>query len=631
MVSYECRTCGGTMQVISKGMGKCMWCNRVDSMPTIDSEKFNRAERLRREQQSFDEAADLYRQIIADNPDEEEAYWGLVLCKFGIEYVEDVDKKMIPTCHRTIETSILDDTDYILACQKASDEKRHHYEEQAGIIQKIQSEILDIVSREKLYDVFISYKSKDTSGNPTLESFAGSKIYNKLDKMGYRTFFAEETLETGKAYEPQIYAALKTSKIMILVGNRKENLESRWVKNEWRRYKHMMEAGERKLIIPVCIDMDPYELPMEIKNTQAVVWKDPEAMSKLITAVEDFIDEKPVTPGNIGYEDINEVIKKRDADKISKKMANARGYLENRSLDECKDLLDDIIKDDPDNAEAYWMRLCVKLEKSYNVNSITEAEGTITTEPDYKMALHYADSEQKRKYEKIERYLSKKFAYKSSVRKRYNICTRFTDEAGQAIMQKKADTEKKLAELNSYNRKADVNTVGLFLGMIIIGVILFAMGTLMAALNEGAVVFLIAMLYIALAPMISYMMAIKSEGGELSGGRVFLGIVLFPVTLIICISRIIRSASRLNARKKIMGVYYGLYGELCLLLDNNAKKAIDEGNKLYSEYACKEPSDIELKPDNTLLSLETAYSQYRSSVYNEAVIAEYEKNNGITH
>ena len=311
MVSYKCRSCGGDMKVISKGMGECIFCTGIDSMPTIDSEKFNRAEKLRREQQYFDEAADLYRQIIAENPDEEEAYWGLVLCKFGIEYVRDIDEELKPTCHRTMETSILDDIDYKIACEKADDEKRRHYQKQAKKIQKIQSNILEIVAHQKPYDIFISFKSKDENGNSTIDCNEARKIYYKLKEQNYTVFFSEETLESGKEYEPQIYAALKTAKVMILIGSKEEYFEATWVKNEWKRFKRMIEKGEKKIIIPICIDMDPYNLPMDLKMYQAINWRDSEAMLTLNTAVENIVDKK----NDVSAINIDEAYKRYEQEK----------------------------------------------------------------------------------------------------------------------------------------------------------------------------------------------------------------------------------------------------------------------------------------------------------------------------
>ena len=57
-----------------------------------DNEKkmtlFARANRLRFNNE-FDKASGVYESIIAEFPEEAEAYWGLVLCKYGIEYVDD--------------------------------------------------------------------------------------------------------------------------------------------------------------------------------------------------------------------------------------------------------------------------------------------------------------------------------------------------------------------------------------------------------------------------------------------------------------------------------------------------------------------------------------------------------------
>ena len=55
--------------------------------PTIRS-LFNRANTLRIKSE-FDKAEKLYEKILQVKSDEAEAYWGLILCKYGIEYVED--------------------------------------------------------------------------------------------------------------------------------------------------------------------------------------------------------------------------------------------------------------------------------------------------------------------------------------------------------------------------------------------------------------------------------------------------------------------------------------------------------------------------------------------------------------
>ena len=50
---------------------------------------------------------------MADFRQEAEAYWGLVLCKYGIEYVDDpATGKKVPTCHRSSFESIMEDPNF---------------------------------------------------------------------------------------------------------------------------------------------------------------------------------------------------------------------------------------------------------------------------------------------------------------------------------------------------------------------------------------------------------------------------------------------------------------------------------------------------------------------------------------
>ena len=52
-MNYTCRNCGGDLEPMGKGMGKCSYCKAINSMPNIVSEKIARAERLRREMLNF--------------------------------------------------------------------------------------------------------------------------------------------------------------------------------------------------------------------------------------------------------------------------------------------------------------------------------------------------------------------------------------------------------------------------------------------------------------------------------------------------------------------------------------------------------------------------------------------------
>ena len=112
MAIIKCKMCGGDLE-ITEGVtvAECEYCGTKQTVPNVDSEKkltlFSRANRLRLAGE-FDKAAGVYESIVAEFPEEAEAYWGLVLCKYGIEYVDDpTTGKKVPTCHRSSFNSIL--------------------------------------------------------------------------------------------------------------------------------------------------------------------------------------------------------------------------------------------------------------------------------------------------------------------------------------------------------------------------------------------------------------------------------------------------------------------------------------------------------------------------------------------
>ena len=110
MITFKCKMCGGDLHPEENATTcECEYCGSVQTIPTADNEKkgnlFNRANRLRMAAE-YDKAAAVYASITAEFPEEAEAYWGLCLCKYGIEYVEDpATAKKIPTMRVMPEAS----------------------------------------------------------------------------------------------------------------------------------------------------------------------------------------------------------------------------------------------------------------------------------------------------------------------------------------------------------------------------------------------------------------------------------------------------------------------------------------------------------------------------------------------
>ena len=272
----RCKMCGGDLALTENStIATCEFCGTVQTVPSQDNEKklalFVRANRLRAACE-FDKAAGIYESIVADFPEEAESYWGLVLCKYGIEYVDDpATGKKIPTCHRSSFDSIMDDPNFEQTLENADVVSRKVYREEAKQIEEIRKGIIEVSNKEEPYDIFICYKETAENGDRTLDSVLAQDLYTALTDKGYRVFFSRITLEDklGQAYEPYIFAALNSAKVMLAVGTDYEYYNAVWVKNEWSRFLKLMEKDKEKHLIPCYKGIDAYDMPKEFAHLQA--------------------------------------------------------------------------------------------------------------------------------------------------------------------------------------------------------------------------------------------------------------------------------------------------------------------------------------------------------------------------
>lgn len=300
MSILKCKICGGDIEITAnENIGTCQYCGTTITLPRLDSDKksrlFNRAHQYRLNCE-FDQAFDAYQAITLEDETEAEAYWGMLLSEYGVEYVEDPKTgKRIPTCHRTNYNSVLNSTNYQLACQYAEAEIKFMYQDEAKVLDGIQKKIISISSKEEPYDVFICYKETDEAGERTEDSVLAQDIYDALTDKGMKVFFARITLEDklGQDYEPYIYAALRSAKVMLMVTTSSEHSNAIWVKNEWSRFIGMMSEDSEKVLIPVYKDISPYELPSDFVKYQSQDMGKVGALQDLIRGVK-RITEKPV-------------------------------------------------------------------------------------------------------------------------------------------------------------------------------------------------------------------------------------------------------------------------------------------------------------------------------------------------
>ena len=358
MPIIKCKMCGGDLEIIEGStVCECTYCGTKQTVPSADNEKkltlFGRAGRLLRACE-FDKASGVFETIVADFPEEAEAYWGLVLCKYGIEYVDDpATGKKIPTCHRSSFDSVLDDANFEQACENTDAVARRVYRDEARQIEELRQAILQVSGKEEPYDVFISYKETDGNGERTLDSVIAQDIYKELTREGYRVFFSRISLEDklGTEYEPYIFAALNSAKVMLVVGTDYENFDAVWVKNEWSRFLKLIAKGEKKTLIPVFKNMDAYDMPKEYAKLAAQDMGKVGAMQDLVRGVEKLVGKKKAE--SAPAQQPTYVSSEADA-KTAAAVKRGRLALEESDWSRAKDYFEQALTLDAECAEAYF-------------------------------------------------------------------------------------------------------------------------------------------------------------------------------------------------------------------------------------------------------------------------------------
>lgn len=372
----------------------CEFCGTKQTVPTVKDENlqglFNRANALRIKCE-FDKAEQLYEKIISADNTQAEAYWGLILCKYGIEYVEDpATFKRVPTCHRTSFDSIIADDDYAAALDFADAASQKVYEAEAKEIDRLQKEILALSQKEEPYDVFICYKETDDSGKRTQDSVIANDIYYQLTQEGFKVFYAAITLEDklGSAYEPCIFAALNSSKVMLAIGTKPEYFSAVWVKNEWSRYLKLMKKDRSKLLIPCYRDMDAYELPDEFAHLQA------QDMSKIgfINDVVRGIKKVIVKDEPQANATVQETVVTNVNVNIDPLMERAFMFLEDGDWQSANEYCEKVLDQDPKHARAYLGKLMAEVKVKEQADLVNCAN-PFDNSNNYAKAVRFGDAE----------------------------------------------------------------------------------------------------------------------------------------------------------------------------------------------------------------------------------------------
>ncbi|MBR6807851.1 MAG: TIR domain-containing protein [Clostridia bacterium] len=410
MAFLKCKMCGGDLDV-SEGsvVAECEYCGTKQTVPRSADENlqnvYNRANILRIKGE-FDKAERLYEKIIQADSTEAEAYFGMILCRYGIEYVDDpATLKKVPTCHRASYDSIVADEDYKSALRYADSEQRAIYEKEAREIDRIQKEILALAQREESYDIFICYKETGADGERTHDSVIANDIYYQLTREGYKVFYAAITLEgkLGSAYEPIIFAALNSAKVMLAIGTRPEYFNAVWVKNEWSRYLKIIKKDRTKLLIPCYRDMDAYELPEEFAHLQAQNMAKIGFMNDIIHGVGKVLKKDAPAPVTV----IKETTVSESDLSIAPLLKRAFMFLEDGDWDSADEYCEKVLDRDPENAEAYLGKLMAELRVKTR-DSLKDCRNPFDTYNNYKKTIRFADAKLKSELEGVVEYIKQR-------------------------------------------------------------------------------------------------------------------------------------------------------------------------------------------------------------------------------
>ena len=393
MSLFRCKMCGGTLEIHEhEGVAECEYCGTLQTLPKNNDETiqnlFSRANNLRFKCE-FDKAEQIYEKILELDNSEAEAHWGIILCKYGIEYVEDPKTfKRIPTCHRTSFESVTSNAEYLAAMEYADYAQKRIYEQEAKAIDAIQRSILNIVKNEKPFDVFLCYKETDENGRRTVDSTIANGIYYQLNEEGFKVFYAAITLEDklGMEYEPYIFAALNSAKVMLVIGTKPEYFEAVWVKNEWSRFMKLMKTDRSKLLIPCYKDMDAYDLPDEFAHLQAQDMSKIGFINDITRGIKKVLEPKQ-------NKDFAQAVSApaMENTSISPLLKRAFMFLEDGDFQSADEYCEKVLDNDPECAEAYLGKLMVELKVQKREQLAAVAE-PFTGSGNYKKAIRFADT-----------------------------------------------------------------------------------------------------------------------------------------------------------------------------------------------------------------------------------------------
>lgn len=394
MIVYKCKECGGEIEPQENGLGKCLYCGALQTLPKDKDDKIqnllNRANDFRLNC-DFDRAIYEYEEVLKLSETEPEAHWGLFLSKYGVEYVKDnMSFTYKPTLHRISSISVFDDVDYQATIKYADSISAMQYKKDAENIEMVMKELLLLSANQEPYDVFLSYKElDDVTRQRTEDSYLAHDLYNELTTQGFKVFFAPKSLGVG-FFEPKIYSAIISSKVMIVLGTKPQYFDAVWVKNEWSRFSELIENGEQKVLVPVFKNMEAKGLPNRLAKYQALDMSNISFLQTLTSIITENVNRKSIVNFS--------------KDSSAEDAYLERGFLalEDKDFTQANSFFENVLNLNPHNSQAYFGKLMVEMKINKQEQILTSSK-PLNEYANFEKAVRFADQQLKStlfKYEK---------------------------------------------------------------------------------------------------------------------------------------------------------------------------------------------------------------------------------------
>ena len=415
-VVYKCKICGGEIQPNEDGrIGKCLYCGAVQTLPKEKDDKvsniLNRANDYRINC-DFDRAIYEYEKVMELDETEPEAHWGLFLSKYGVEYVKDnMTFTYKPTLHRISSVSVFDDVDYKATLKYADSISVMQYKKDAEDIEMVMKELLLLSANQEPYDVFLSYKEMDdVTRQRTDDSYLAYDLYNELTSKGYKVFFAPKSLGVG-LFEPKIYSAIISSKVMLVLGTQPKYFDAIWVKNEWSRFAELIDNGEQKVLIPIFKNMEAGQLPNKLAKYQALDM----ANISFLQTLTDLISQSVNHKSRVNF----------NKDSSTENAYLERGFLalEDRNFQQANGFFESVLNLNPHNSQAYFGKLMVEMKISKQEQILTSSK-PLKEYSNFEKAVRFADQQLKTvllQYEENVTYSLNQIKYSKCIENLKNI------------------------------------------------------------------------------------------------------------------------------------------------------------------------------------------------------------------